>query len=81
MPKAIFYLLKGDYKSAPSAPTVQYPIELWAGVICGRDSGKENGNYCSILGLYGDIGIMEKKTETSIVHFLGVLRATPAFRS
>ena len=31
------------------------------------DNGKENGNYYSSLGLY--IGIMEKKMETTIVHW------------
>ena len=40
------------------------------------DSGKENANYYSILGLYrGYIGIMEKKMETTIVYwgYIGVI--------
>ena len=41
-----------------------------------RDNGKENGNYCSILGLcWGYIGIMEKKMETTVVYwgYIGVI--------
>ena len=34
------------------------------------DNGKENGSYCSMLGLYwGYIGIMEKKMETTVVYW------------
>ena len=31
-----------------------------------RDNGKENGSYDSILRLYRDVGIMDKKMETTI---------------